>query len=125
MRDRQIAIGLGWFSLALGIAELVAAKPLAKALGIKSPGLLRAFGAREIAAGIGLLTKNRKKPWLLGRVAGDALDMAVLGSALSPTNPKRANAALALAAVAPVVALDVVYGRRAMEQSNYAKWFLA
>ncbi len=112
MNTKQIANGLGWFSLALGLTEVLAAKPLARALGIKSPALIRAFGVREIAAGVGILLQERKGPWVWARVAGDALDLGVLGSALSTRNRQRGNAALALAAVAPVVALDVLCGKR-------------
>jgi hypothetical protein len=80
---------------------------------MKRHGLLRLFGVREIASGIGLLTQERKGPWIWARVAGDALDLATLGSAaLSSRNPKRGNAALAIASVAPIVALDVAAGRR-------------
>jgi hypothetical protein len=112
MKTRQIANGLGWFSLALGLTEVVAARPLARALGIKQVGLVRAFGLREIAAGVGLLMKDRKGPWIGARIAGDALDLGVLGFALRPSNDQRGNAALALAAVAPVVALDVLCGKQ-------------
>ncbi len=112
MNTRQIANGLGWFSLALGLTEVIAAEPLARALGSKSPALIRAFGVREIAAGVGLLLQDRKGPWVWARIAGDALDLGVLGSALRASNRQRGNAALALAAVAPVVALDVLCGTR-------------
>jgi len=110
MDDRNVAVGLGWFSIALGLVEVFAARPLAKALGLGSPTLVRAFGVREIVAGVGLLAQNKKGPWVWARIAGDALDLGVLGSAL--TGRKRGNAAVALAAVAPVVGLDLVYGRK-------------
>jgi hypothetical protein len=112
MDARACANGLGWFSIALGLAELVAAKPLGRALGIKSTSLIRAFGVRELMSGIGVLTQRRKGPWILGRIAGDVLDVAVLGAALSPRNRQRGNAALAMAAVSPVVVLDLICGRR-------------
>jgi hypothetical protein len=113
MDTRKIANGLGWFSVALGLTELIAARPLARALGMKSTGLLRFFGVRELVSGIGLLTQDRKGPWVWARVAGDALDIATLGSAaLSPRNPKRSNAAIAIAGVAPIVALDIASGAR-------------
>ena len=112
MNSRQVANGLGWFSIALGLTEVIAAEPLGKALGIKSTTLIRAFGVRELVAGIGILTQQRKGPWVWARIAGDALDAAVLGAALSSKNPKRGNAALAIAAVAPVIALDLFCGQR-------------
>jgi hypothetical protein len=112
MNTRKLANGLGWFSLALGLTEVLAARPLGRALGIKNVTLLRAFGVREIAAGLGLLSQKRKGPWVWGRIAGDALDMGVLGSALRASNDRRGNAAFAIAVVAPVVALDLLCGGR-------------
>jgi hypothetical protein len=112
MNDRKWANGLGWFSIALGVTEVVAGKALARALGVRRPGLVRAFGVREVASGVGILTQTRKRPWILARLLGDAMDLALLGNALRPANRQRGYAALALAAVAPVVALDVVVGKR-------------
>ncbi len=109
---RRIANGLGWFSLALGLTEVIAAEPLARALGINRVALVRAFGVREIAAGLGILLQDRKGPWLWGRIAGDALDLAVLAAALRAGNRRRGNAALAIVAVAPVIALDLLSGKR-------------
>ena len=112
MNTRKVAQGLGWFSIALGVSELVFGRTLAKTLGVKSPLLIRMFGLREIAAGVGLLTLEKKGPWIWARIAGDALDAAVLGAALTSKNKKRGNAAIALAAVSPVVALDIVCGKQ-------------
>ncbi len=112
MTTRKFANGLGWFSLGLGVTEVLAAEPLARALGIKSSALVRVFGAREIAAGLGILLRDRKAAGVWSRIAGDGLDLAVLGWALRPSNRQRGNAALALAAVAPVVALDLLCGAR-------------
>lgn len=111
MRTRAWAIGLGFFSVAVGIAELVFAPRMARAFGLKKPGLVRAFGLREIAAGAGVLLLQRKGPGIWARVAGDILDVAVLGSAASHKKTRR-TAALALAGISPVVALDVVCGKK-------------
>jgi hypothetical protein len=111
---RTWANALGWFSIGLGLTELVAAKPIARALGFRNATLFRAYGVREVLAGIGLLTQRKKGPWIWARIAGDALDVATLGKALfnpHPLNPKRGNAALALAAVSPVVIADIACGR--------------
>lgn len=110
MNTRRWANGLGWFSIALGITEIVAAKTVAKSLGLKSTALVRLFGVREIVSGLGILAREQKGKWIWARVAGDVLDVAVLGSALR--GPKARNAALAMTAVSPVVALDVICGKR-------------
>jgi len=47
-----------------------------------APTLTRIFGLREIGTGIGILTSKDPSPWLWGRVAGDALDVATVGAGL-------------------------------------------
>jgi hypothetical protein len=113
MKARKLASGLGWFSIGLGLLELIGAKRLSRALGLEDrSGLLRLFGLREIATGIGIFASGQRAPWLWGRVAGDALDLAVLSSALRAGNPKRRAAALAAGNVAAVTALDVLAARQ-------------
>ena len=74
---------MAWFSLALGIAELAAPRQAARVAGSPLPaGLVRAMGAREIANGVGLLTQPRSARWMWARVAGDAIDLALLALAL-------------------------------------------
>jgi hypothetical protein len=104
-----LARGLGWFSLALGAAELLGAKSMARWLGMEShEGLIRAYGAREIATGIGILAQRDPTPWIWGRVAGDALDLATLGNALRDRHAKHDRIAVAFGAVAGATVLDIV-----------------
>jgi len=109
---RTLAQGLGWFSIGLGLAELLAPRSIARALGMEErTALIRAYGAREVAAGVGILTQRNPTPWLWGRVAGDALDLATLAGGLDGRNPRRENVGIALAAVAGVTILDVLCAR--------------
>ena len=102
-----VAMGLGWFSIALGAAELLLAGPLCRALGMKGrEGLLRTYGLREIATGVGILAAKDKAPWIWGRVGGDALDLATLGAA-TPDNRQKGNLAVAYGAVLGATMLDV------------------
>jgi hypothetical protein len=104
----QLAQGLGWFSIALGAVELTATRSLAGALNMRGrETLLRVYGAREIAAGVGILTAANPAPWLWSRVAGDVLDLAALATAYR-TGRKQRNVALAIINVAAVTALDVM-----------------
>lgn len=103
-----LARGLGLFSIALGLAEVIAPRTLAHALGMKGQeGLIAGYGVREIATGIGILASKDPTPWIWGRVAGDGLDLATLATALEGDNPKKGNVGIAMAAVAGVTALDV------------------
>lgn len=109
---RQLADGLGWFSIGLGVLELVAARPLARAMGMEDRSeLLRLCGARELTTGVGILTQSDPTPWLWGRVGGDALDLATLAGGLDGDNPRRGKVGLAMAAVAGIAALDVICAR--------------
>jgi len=80
---RSPARALGWFSIGLGIAELAMPRTLARVAGAPNmPTLTRVFGLREIGTGVGILTSKDPSPWLWGRVAGDALDVATVGAGL-------------------------------------------
>jgi hypothetical protein len=102
-----LARGLGWFSIGLGLAELLAPRMLTEQMGMQGKeSLLRFYGAREMAAGVGILMSENPGPWVWGRVAGDALDLATLAPGLDKHNPRKGNVVIALAAVAGVTALD-------------------
>src|SRR5690242_12433520 len=49
--------GLGWFSIALGAAELLAPRAVNRVSGLEANhvGLTRLFGLRELGGGIGIL----------------------------------------------------------------------
>lgn len=110
MRTKSVGRFLGWFSIGLGAVELLAPGTLGRFLGTERRGLLRGFGMREIAVGIGILASDRMTPWIWSRVVGDALDLAALGGAIA--RGRRRNALIATGAVAGVTALDVLVGQR-------------
>jgi hypothetical protein len=103
----RLARALGWFSIGLGLTELLAPRALTRWLGMEgSEALVRAYGMREIGAGIMTLSPD-KGLGLQSRVAGDALDIATLLPALRGDNPKHDNVAIALAMVLGVTLLDI------------------
>lgn len=107
-----LANALGWFSLALGAAEMAAPGSIARAFGLgRHPNLVRLYGLREIAAGVGILSGHNRAHWLWGRVAGDILDLATLISGLGSGRRERANVKVALVAVAGVTLLDILVAR--------------
>lgn len=107
---QTLARGLGWFSLALGAAELVAPHWFADHLALDGrEGLVRAYGGREIAAGVGLLARRKPAEFVYARIAGDALDLATLGMAWARADrDRRRGVALAIGAVLGATALDVL-----------------
>jgi hypothetical protein len=112
---RSASRGLAWFSIGLGLLELLAARRLSRAVGLPGQApLVRAYGLREIASGVGLLNAREPAPWLWGRVAGDALDLATLAVAYGERRPdRRTGPAVALAAVAGFTAVDWACARAA------------
>lgn len=110
---RRLARALGWFSLGLGAAQLLAPRRMARLVGVDDDEMnartMRACGAREAAAGAGLLAGGRRPdPWVWARVAGDAMDLALLGRGFGSPYAHRGRLAAATAAVAALTALDIL-----------------
>lgn len=103
-----LARGLGWFSIGLGLAEVLAPRAMAEWTGVPHPGLIQTYGIREIITGVGILSSPRPAGWMAARVAGDALDLATLGEAGYENDDQRRRVAMAAAAVAGVMALDIM-----------------
>lgn len=105
-----LARQIGWFSVGLGIFELVAPEELARYLGMEEKAeLFRLYGVRELAKGVGILSQRHPSPnWLWARVAGDFLDMATLATGLTSDNRHRERVMAAIFAVAGVTVLDVI-----------------
>lgn len=106
---RTLARGLGWLSLALGAKELLAPRRVALAVGVvPRPTLTRLLGLREIASGVAILASRDPTIPLWSRVAGDAMDLALLGLAGRTRSTDGRRLSFALAAVAGVSALDAL-----------------
>jgi hypothetical protein len=104
----RLGKALGWFSLGLGLVELLAPHRITRALGMEGQeALVRAYGAREISSGV-LSLSTEKHLGLWSRVGGDGIDLATLLTALRDDNPKKQNVATAIAMVAGVTLLDVM-----------------
>src|SRR5947209_8144215 len=121
--EQKIATGLGWFSLGLGFWELLAPGSLARFIGVEEKSsnlnLLRFYGLREVAAGVGILSQSQPAGWLWARVAGDAVDLASLGTSFSSDNADSGKLTFATLAVLGVTALDLYCGQRMSESSSW------
>jgi len=103
----RMARAMGWFSLALGAVELAAPRAITRFLGMEGhENLIRAYGAREIAAGMTSLS-TEKEAGLWSRVFGDAIDIATLLAVCRKGNPKKENVAIALVAVVGITLIDL------------------
>lgn len=107
--SQELAKSLGWFSIGLGLAELLAAKTLCRAIGLEGrERIIRAYGVRELATGAAILTSHDPTPWIWGRAGGDALDLATLASgSTEDLNGSKAGLGLAIVAVTGVALLDL------------------
>ena len=117
-----LAGGLGWFSIGLGLAELAAPRSVAQLIGVpdddRSRGLLRAYGAREIATGIGILASRPHPGWMWARVAGDVLDLATLAAVMRRDGVESSKIASAMASVAGVMVTDIAAARGLERSTN-------
>lgn len=122
-----LASFLGWFSLGLGTAEVAAPGFVARLIGVPDDEnnceLVRAAGLRELASGLGILSRDRRAGWVWSRVGGDVMDLALLGSAFTSDRARRNRLIAATVAVAGVTALDVVAGSRSSRASRAAELF--
>jgi hypothetical protein len=109
---RQLSLGLGWFSIGLGLAQVAAPQLVAQLSGIEdsrdSRSLMSALGLREIANGLAILAQPQNPLWLQTRSAGDVMDLALLGIAFGGQKNDQVKVATAIAAVAGITALDVL-----------------
>lgn len=107
---KRLAKGLGWFSVGLGLAELLAPRAIASISGVsnKHTGLIRLYGLRELASGIAIFSQKEPTEAVWSRVAGDAIDLVSLGVACNSPEAKRGRITFATANVLAVTALDVI-----------------
>ena len=117
---KRLAKGLGWFSIGLGLAELLAPRAIANISGVsnKHTGLIRLYGLREIGAGITIFAQKKPTEGMWSRVAGDALDLTSLGIAATNPEAKLGRVAFATANVLAVTVLDVMCAMQLSNGSN-------
>jgi hypothetical protein len=128
MSDYAAAKTLGWASIALGLTEFVAPRWVQDQLGVSGHDkLLRGLGLREMAAGVGLLSQDNPTGLAAGlwsRVAGDAMDVALLAAAAARTR-RPGGLATMTAMVLGITAADIVYALRWHKHAGLGKPSLA
>jgi uncharacterized membrane protein len=110
---KPLAVGLGWLSIGLGLAELIAPRVLSRLIGVPyRPWMLACLGLRGVASGIGILEGSARGDWLWSRVGGDVMDLSLLGAALASDESETPRIEAAAAAVLGVTVLDVISARQ-------------
>ena len=114
---------LGIFSVGLGLAEFLAPKAMSRLVGIKHPdernvGTMRLMGLREIGHGVAILSNQQPAKAVWSRVAGDALDLALLGTVLRDEENDRGRTLFAVGNVLAVAALDLMVARQLSRQPD-------
>lgn len=112
MDYKKVGLGLGAFSIGLGLLEVAAPGRLARWLGVegtKARSVIGLFGARELLAGAMLLKGPAASTNAWNRVLGDGMDLASLGLALKGN--RKGSVAAALGLVAGVTLVDIMTAR--------------
>lgn len=118
---------LGGMSVALGTPMILSPMTVARAAGLDDSAnatrMVRAVGWRELAEGALLLVGPRWSVW--SRVAGDAMDVAVLGSALANKGGRRTSRTtrntMALGLVLAITAVDVAAAVRSARTNQHGR----
>ncbi len=114
------AFALGVLSIGIGLIEIFAPKKVAHFVGIDEErynGIIQSMGVRELVNGVGLLSNpGHARPWLWTRIAGDVLDLALLGSAWGTVGANKSRLCAAISSVAGVAAADVVVTSRSLSR---------
>ena len=120
--NEQLANFLGWFSVGLGVSQIIMPRVVSRICGVENENstLMRSIGIREITSGVGILTQRKPTNWLWTRVAGDLMDLAMLGKTMSNGENKRGRTTFATAAVLGVLALDVLSAQQLASSPNTA-----
>ena len=112
---------LGMFSIGLGLAQVLMPGVLSRVVGIdheddRNRMVMRAHGVREITHGLAILSNQQPAKSVWSRVAGDMLDLALLGKAMANPDNDRGRTAFATVNVLAVTALDLMTARQLSRQ---------
>lgn len=106
----QRAVGLGWLSIGLGMAQVMSPGQVARWVGApdneRTRSAMMAVGLREVSTGVGILAQPRPTTFLWSRVLGDVMDLALLAGQWTHEKSNRTRLAAASAGVLSIAVLD-------------------
>lgn len=106
----KLAKGLGYFSIGLGLMELLMPAQVGEMIGVSNRyrAFLPILGLREIAHGAAILSQQKPTEGVWSRVGGDVIDLAYLAAAFAGEENNKNRLTGATIAVLGVTALDVM-----------------
>jgi uncharacterized membrane protein len=117
----MFARALVWVSLGLGLAEVLAPKRVQKLVGIKRGNhstLIRLAGVREIGHALLLLIQSRPLTGIWSRIAGDAMDLGLLGAAYTMPRVQKNRVSAATVSIVGITALDALTAAQLTRKRN-------
>ena len=121
----RLAIGLGLFSIGLGLAELAAPRSVARLIGVQprehTLTTLRAMGAREFGNGVAILAQPSSAAAVWSRVGGDAVDLSLLGAAFTSSDSDRQRTVMATVSVVGITLLDFFCAQQLSRQRRVGR----
>lgn len=120
--EDRLAKALGWFSIGLGVPQLIAPGYFNKLIGVndsrRNRWITRAVGMRELGGAAGILDRPRPSGFLFARVVGDAMDLLMLQAAMRRKGSPRGRVMGAAAAVAGLTVIDVIASAKTSRSSD-------
>lgn len=114
--DGRLSRALGLFGVGLGLSQILAPRAVARTIGLRDNRRIRklmmAFGIREVTTGLGLISQPRSVALARGRVAGDSMNLALLGQGLTSRRNQQNRVAAALVAAIGITVLDLIAGKQ-------------
>lgn len=106
----KLAKGLGYFSIGLGLMELLMPAQVGEMIGVSNRyrAFIPALGIREIAHGVAILSQQKPTEGVWSRVVGDGIDLAYLGAGFMGEENNKNRLTGATIAVLGVTALNVM-----------------
>lgn len=126
MNFDKVGRALGMFSLGLGLMQVLMPRRIQQLVGVRGDHtrLIRLAGVREIMHALLIYMQARPNQGVWTRVAGDAMDLALLRAALNSPRNDQNRVTMATAAVAGITALDVLtatlISRKRLEEKRYS-----
>lgn len=112
-RGVRMAQGMGWFSIGLGLTQLLAPHLFNRIVGVRNGSgvLTRLLGARELVSGLALLGGRDPVRALDARIAGDVMDLGLLAANLVAPANGRGRLVASTISVLGATGMDIVARR--------------